>query len=203
MGRFGSHGGQSEDRPTRDMWDEISDDYEVTSIQVTDSDHVVEEIGEDVKKMIQETNEEIDGQGIKLLVSENIQKYLDILEELKMPEKKDGTKVTDKLIYIYMLDDIDSCLLKKRQRNGLIATSHKTKPETNVYANGFCKRSVERCGSRFQYYVRALVDHIRTQLFESGDTFDELFNFSMDGDEEAHFLTTGLGNKAQRLPKKN
>lgn len=43
-------------------------------MQVTESDHVVEEIGVDVKKKVQETNDEPNEQVIKLLVSDKIQK---------------------------------------------------------------------------------------------------------------------------------
>lgn len=41
----------------------------------------------------------------------------------------------------------------------------------------------------FQYFIRPPVKLFRTQLFEAGDLFDELFKPSVYCDEEAHVLT--------------
>lgn len=71
----------------------------------------------------------------------------------------------------------------------------------NIYASRFRKMMTERNGSLFQYYVRLPVELKSTQLFEAGDTFDDLFNPSAYNDEEAHVLTAVLGSQSVQVIK--
>lgn len=70
--RYGRNGGQWQHRTSRDMWDGIGEFSDLPEMQVTDSYHVVEKIYVAVKKMVQETNEELDEHGINTAVNYKI-----------------------------------------------------------------------------------------------------------------------------------
>lgn len=68
------------------MPDQIGEASKLASMQVTDIGHVVDGKGA-VNKMVQEKTDQQDEQGIKVLSSANIQKYLDIEEEVQLMAK--------------------------------------------------------------------------------------------------------------------
>lgn len=68
------------------MPDQIGEASKLASMQVTDIGHVADGKGA-VNKMVQEKTDQQDEQGIKVLSSANIQKYLDIEEEVQLMAK--------------------------------------------------------------------------------------------------------------------
>lgn len=111
-------------------------------------------------------------------------------------EKKEGTKVVERLLQLCLSDYIVTCLLNIRPIIGLLATWDKAEPEMNVYAIGSRKLRAKRDWSRFQCTVQMPAELGRPQPLEAGDTLDKLFHPFLDGDEKAHMLIAGLDKKA-------
>lgn len=95
-GRCGRSGVQSEHGANRVMRDESGEVSELPLMQATERDHLVEEIHVDLKKLVEETNEQLDDQSIEVVVNDKMQKHLDIVHDLKLLEKKVGTKLVNK-----------------------------------------------------------------------------------------------------------
>lgn len=80
-------------------------------MKVTAIDHVFQDIYVDVKKMVQERNEQLDEKKINSFRSDKIQQYLVIVEEIQCSVKKFVPKTADNFLQLCFSDDIVSYVL--------------------------------------------------------------------------------------------